>query len=142
MKGFEGLRSKFAPPPPLFGSRRPGTRYELAVELSRLIKRVEEIDNAKKPNKLPSVTEEDRANLKRLVAEFKNELPLVGYDVKHSAFRPDSFADVPRSHWAYIAVADLKEKGILVGYPSKTENTFLLPTQESPQVTSKVKHTK
>jgi len=27
------------------------------------------------------------------------------------------FPDVPKSHWAYEAVTDLKARGILVGYP-------------------------
>ena len=28
------------------------------------------------------------------------------------------FSDVPPSHWAYQAVADLKRRGILLGYPA------------------------
>ena len=28
------------------------------------------------------------------------------------------FPDVPKTHWAYQAVYDLKQKGILVGYPA------------------------
>jgi hypothetical protein len=31
----------------------------------------------------------------------------------------DEFPDVPRTHWAYEAVTDLKAKGILVGYPAE-----------------------
>ncbi|HLJ57418.1 MAG TPA: S-layer homology domain-containing protein [Chthonomonadaceae bacterium] len=27
------------------------------------------------------------------------------------------FPDVPKSHWAYAAVTELKAKGILLGYP-------------------------
>jgi hypothetical protein len=29
------------------------------------------------------------------------------------------FPDVPKSHWAYAAVADLKARGILTGYPAE-----------------------
>ncbi|HZO91511.1 MAG TPA: S-layer homology domain-containing protein [Chthonomonadaceae bacterium] len=29
----------------------------------------------------------------------------------------DQFVDVPKNHWAYDAVLDLKRKGILIGYP-------------------------
>ena len=30
------------------------------------------------------------------------------------------FPDVPKTHWAYEAVTDLKMRGILVGYPPET----------------------
>lgn len=30
------------------------------------------------------------------------------------------FPDVPKSHWAYAAVADLKARGILTGYPAES----------------------
>src|SRR5690242_8009975 len=30
----------------------------------------------------------------------------------------EGFVDVPKSHWAYQAVTELKRKGILLGYPS------------------------
>ena len=30
---------------------------------------------------------------------------------------PDRFVDVPKDHWAYQAVENLRAKGILVGYP-------------------------
>lgn len=29
----------------------------------------------------------------------------------------ENFPDVPKSHWAYQAVLELKQKGILIGYP-------------------------
>ena len=29
----------------------------------------------------------------------------------------DAFKDVPQDHWAYQAVAELQQKGILLGYP-------------------------
>jgi len=32
------------------------------------------------------------------------------------------FPDVPKDHWAYQAVMELKEKGILIGYPDGTFN--------------------
>ncbi|HLK59399.1 MAG TPA: ankyrin repeat domain-containing protein [Chthonomonadaceae bacterium] len=37
--------------------------------------------------------------------------------------RPDKpFPDVPKDHWAYQAVMELKQKGILIGYPDGTFN--------------------
>ena len=33
------------------------------------------------------------------------------------------FPDVPKGHWAYQAVLDLKQKGILVGYPAPPAGT-------------------
>lgn len=33
---------------------------------------------------------------------------------------PDRFVDVPKDHWAYQAVENLRAKGILVGYPNNT----------------------
>lgn len=32
----------------------------------------------------------------------------------------EGFPDVPKTHWAYEAVTDLKRRGILVGYPPET----------------------
>ena len=32
------------------------------------------------------------------------------------------FPDVPKDHWAYQAVMELKQKGILIGYPDETFN--------------------
>jgi hypothetical protein len=29
----------------------------------------------------------------------------------------EGFSDVPKTHWAYEAVTDLKQRGILIGYP-------------------------
>ena len=36
------------------------------------------------------------------------------------AYAQGPFADVPTDHWAYEAVNDLQEKGILIGYPEGT----------------------
>ena len=33
----------------------------------------------------------------------------------------EGFPDVPKTHWAYEAVTDLKARGILVGYPPAAE---------------------
>ncbi len=33
-----------------------------------------------------------------------------------------NFPDVPKDHWAYSAVLELKQKGILIGYPNGTFN--------------------
>lgn len=32
----------------------------------------------------------------------------------------EGFPDVPKNHWAYAAVTDLKARGILIGYPPET----------------------
>jgi len=39
-----------------------------------------------------------------------------------------NFTDVPRDHWAYDAVLELKSKGILVGYPNGTFKVAALKT--------------
>lgn len=36
------------------------------------------------------------------------------------AQQTEGFPDVPKDHWAYQAVTDLKRRGILVGYPAGT----------------------
>ncbi len=39
------------------------------------------------------------------------------------------FPDVPRTHWAYQAVTELHERGILLGYPpTKTDAQPVKPT--------------
>ncbi len=68
------------------------------------------------------------AALKRLVNEFQPELTAQGQDVSAiqahlAALRPDlrplpispPFRDVPRSHWAFQAVENLRRIGILTG---------------------------
>ncbi len=42
-------------------------------------------------------------------------LILAGGAAQGQATEP--FPDVPKTHWAYEAVTDLKAKGILIGYP-------------------------
>ena len=44
----------------------------------------------------------------------------------------EPFSDVPKTHWAYEAVMDLKEKGILVGYPP--EQIRNRPTDIKPRI--------
>jgi len=108
----------------LLGSHRPPTRYETAFSLSRILRKVRKIDTGKRGNHTPAVTEEDGKLLQWLVEEFKQELAALGYDVKpFLGMAP--FPDVPKTHWAYNAVAELKRKGVLVGYPAPIENTFL-----------------
>jgi hypothetical protein len=43
------------------------------------------------------------------------------------------FPDVPKDHWAYEAVANLKRQGILVGYPPEPEPKAAVPKSESAQ---------
>lgn len=142
VKGYKSLRDKFAPIPPpspsesFFRSRRGITRYELSVQLSRLVKQIEVIDRAKKPNNLPTVQAEDRILLKRMIKELRNELFAHGYIVSPDQ-RIDRFPDVPATHWAYRAVTELKQKDILVGYPAEPENTFLLPEPKASKITPK-----
>ena len=108
----------------LFGSHRPPTRYETASMLSRILRKVRKIDTGKRGNHTPAVTEEDGKLLQWLVEEFKQELTALGYDVK-PFLGMTAFPDVPKTHWAFNAVAELKWKGVLVGYPNPIENTFL-----------------
>jgi hypothetical protein len=42
----------------------------------------------------------------------------------------EGFPDVPKTHWAYEAVTDLKAKGILIGYPA--EQRIELRAQAAP----------
>jgi hypothetical protein len=35
----------------------------------------------------------------------------------------EGFSDVPKDHWAYEAVTDLKARGILIGYPPEPART-------------------
>jgi hypothetical protein len=37
----------------------------------------------------------------------------------------DDFSDVPKDHWAYKAVTELHDKGILIGYPNGTFNSVV-----------------
>jgi hypothetical protein len=37
--------------------------------------------------------------------------------------RPTSFPDVPRSHWAFDAVEQMRQRGILRGYPPGRKQT-------------------
>lgn len=41
----------------------------------------------------------------------------------------EGFSDVPRNHWAYAAVTDLKAKGILNGYPPEPERRAAPPIE-------------
>lgn len=52
----------------------------------------------------------------------------------------EGFIDVPKDHWAYEAVTDLKMKGILIGYPpsrapqttEKSKKKSLPPVHKQP----------
>ena len=48
---------------------------------------------------------------------FSSIVLLAAIGTAASAQDTEQFPDVPRGHWAYQAVLDLKQKGILVGYP-------------------------
>ncbi len=55
---------------------------------------------------------------------MKKALPYLGAALSALAFAwsapvkaQDAFKDVPQDHWAYAAVAELQQKGILLGYP-------------------------
>jgi hypothetical protein len=44
----------------------------------------------------------------------------------------EGFPDVPKTHWAYAAVTDLKARGILVGYPPQPRAARQAPTAKRP----------
>lgn len=46
-------------------------------------------------------------------------LILVGLSLSQTPHTVQPFPDVPRNHWAYSAVTELHEKGILQGYPGQ-----------------------
>lgn len=141
VKGYKSLKQRYVPPyraeeVSFFRASCYYTRYELSIQLSRLVKQIEVIDRAKKPNNLPTVKAEDRILLKRMIKELKNTLTGIGYVVSPDQ-RIDRFPDVPATHWAYRAVTELKQKDILVGYPAEPENTFLLPEPKASKITPK-----
>jgi hypothetical protein len=39
------------------------------------------------------------------------------------------FVDVPRDHWAYEAVEELRQRGILLGYPPAPERPAMSPAR-------------
>jgi hypothetical protein len=45
---------------------------------------------------------------------------LAGSAMPRSASAAEMFADVPQDHWAYQAVNNLQERGIVIGYPDGT----------------------
>ncbi|HLK57780.1 MAG TPA: S-layer homology domain-containing protein [Chthonomonadaceae bacterium] len=49
-------------------------------------------------------------------------LTLIGAVPAANAQPTEPFPDVPKDHWAYQAVMELKQKGILIGYPDGTFN--------------------
>jgi S-layer homology domain len=44
------------------------------------------------------------------------------------------FVDVPRDHWAYEAVEELRQRGILLGYPPAPERPATAPAPARRQV--------
>jgi hypothetical protein len=45
---------------------------------------------------------------------------LIGPATRAAGQTVEPFTDVPKTHWAYEAVMDLKQKGILIGYPPES----------------------
>lgn len=52
------------------------------------------------------------------------------------------FPDVPKSHWAYQAVTELAQKGILQGYPAEKRTGKLTLTSRKVKTTSQAASTK
>ena len=46
------------------------------------------------------------------------------------------FPDVPKTHWAYQAVTELAQKGILQGYPAETRTGKLTLTKPKVKTTT------
>lgn len=59
-------------------------------------------------------------------------MPAPGPGRAHAAQRRSHFSDVPPNHWAYDAVNELADLGILVGYPAtpKAERAPVSPRPE------------
>jgi hypothetical protein len=51
------------------------------------------------------------------IEELKRGLFLLNSELEAAVDIP--FADVPKNHWAKVAVADLKSVGAIKGYPPK-----------------------
>jgi len=103
----------------LFGRSRRTSRYEAIVAIHRAMR-----EASKRNIHTPTITKEDLELVNRLYGEFKNDFATIGItSVDYLVFT--QFPDVPKTHWAYNAVAELKRKGVLVGYPDPIDNTFL-----------------
>lgn len=111
-----GLFDEGLPGENYFNSKPTLTFYEFAINIMRVSDRVAELDTEKEGDHVPVVRPEDRVLLKRLIAAFEPELKDLGYFEKRSQDIPP-FPDVPKTHWAYEAVTELKRMGILIGYP-------------------------
>jgi hypothetical protein len=116
------VKLKMLPPGPHhFVSHPYLTFYEGAVEVDRF-DRIAELKAIQNHIQAPTVAPEDRALLNRLFTAFEPELRAIGYFDRRPLDSPH-FPDVPKHHWAYQAVTDLKQKGILLGYPSGRFNS-------------------
>ncbi len=61
------------------------------------------------------------------------QLCVIGTIAGHAYCYGQCFPDVPRDHWAYKAVLELKNKGIFIGYPNGTFNGVLPKGMPKPQ---------
>ncbi len=106
--------------PPWLAENAKMSRYEQAVCIYAAYRALIE---PKQMRKLGKSFQDTLADLKRAAATLEKELASMGVDVGAMKLHlkalalGQGFPDVPPNHWASKATAELKEKGLLKGYP-------------------------
>ena len=79
----EGLIKGYPPSGNFFGGRTV-TRYEMATIIQRVLARIAEIANARRPgtHEVPTITTQQAAEIRKLVDEFHVELTVIGTDLQ------------------------------------------------------------